>query len=330
MKLLILISSIFFLFALNFKSGHSFRNIILNKDLVEEKLHVILVLENPCLFSKRYSMTRQFLNRMKNEKYVVIYILELCYYNQKPFIIDHKNPRHMAIFTTSTPLWHKENLINIAVKKLLPTSWKAFAWIDSDIKFENQFWALDTLKVLKSKKDIVQLFSQSIDTKNNDYHFSVGYHFEKNMHNYSINPKFWHPGYAWAIKRTFYEKIGGLFEYNILGGSDYRMALCIVGHGMERLFLNYSASYLNELKKYQKKATNIKFGFVPGIVRHEFHGNYKNRKYFERNFILIRHQFDPNIHLQKLNNGLIVPSKLFSKQFSVDILNYFKQRKEDE
>jgi hypothetical protein len=33
---------------------------------------------------------------------------------------------------TDTPIWHKENMINLGVRRLLSDNYKAFAWIDAD------------------------------------------------------------------------------------------------------------------------------------------------------------------------------------------------------
>jgi hypothetical protein len=90
-----------------------------------------------------------------------LYIVELAYGNQSFQVTKSNNTRHLQIRTNTAPLWHKENMINMAVQHLLPDSWKAFAWIDADIEFDSSSWALDTLKILNGSKDIVQLFSHA-------------------------------------------------------------------------------------------------------------------------------------------------------------------------
>ena len=45
------------------------------------------------------------------------------------------NKKHLQLNTNNIPLWHKENMINIGIRKLLPNNWKAVAWIDADIEF---------------------------------------------------------------------------------------------------------------------------------------------------------------------------------------------------
>jgi hypothetical protein len=117
-------------------------------------------------------------------------------------------------------MWHKENMINLGVKYLLHSTYKAFAWIDADIEFDNNNWALDTLRILNGSKDIVQLFSHCVDMDKNEYTMkifnSAGYQFHKSHIHCKSGVNYWHPGYAWAITRKAYEKIKGLYDGAIL------------------------------------------------------------------------------------------------------------------
>ena len=136
---------------------------IINNDPIDDKLHVIAVISNPCLFARRYILMKEFIRRIESEEpNVILYVVELAYGKQRFLITDKKNKRHLQI-RCDVPLWHKENMVNLGIRKLLPTNWKAVAWIDADIEFENPTWAMDTLKILNGSKDIVQLFSHALD-----------------------------------------------------------------------------------------------------------------------------------------------------------------------
>ena len=308
---------------------------IINNTPIEENLHVIMVLSNPCLYARRYLLAREFIYRMEHENNVILYIVELCYSGQKYILVDNKNPNHLAIHTDSAPLWHKENLINIGVNTLLPKTWKAFAWIDADIEFENPYWALDTLKILNGHKDMIQLFSHCLDMnkKENIMNTFSGFGFmydKKKKYIIGCGPNFWHPGYAWAISRNAYEKLGGLFEQSILGSGDHNMALSLLGYGLNSINGQSSDGYKNAVKEFQNKAINLRLGYVPGVIRHYFHGSKINRKYTERWQILVKHQYDPTKHIVKLKNGLLVPSDLCAQELLDDIYKYFLERNEDE
>jgi len=307
---------------------------IQNNDPIEDKLHVIAVISNPCLFAKRYILMKEFINRFElEESNLSLYIVELAYGDQKFIITDSKNKRHLQL-RTECPLWHKENMINIAVKKLLPTKYKAFAWIDADIEFENSTWATDTLKILNGSRDIVQLFSHAVDMDKNECSMSVfnsaGYQFTKGLPFSSTSPNLWHPGFAWAMTRKAYEKIGGLYEKGILGSGDNIMMLSILGKGIKSINAESSEEYVNSILEYEKKIKTLRFGYVPGVIRHHFHGLKINRKYHERWAILLKHKYNPELHITNDTFGVIIPTHQFPEGLKEDIMNYFKERNEDE
>lgn len=310
------------------------KDAILNNDPIEEFLHVIIVISNPCLFAKRYILTKEFINRInKEETNVKLYVVELAYGNQQFLITDKKNKNHLQI-RTETALWHKENMINLGVKYLLPSNYKAFAWIDADVEFENTTWALDTLKVLNGCKDIVQLFSHCVDMNKNQTTMSVfnsaGYQNMKNLPFSSKFPNIWHPGYAWAITRKAYEKIGGLYDKAILGSGDNIMMLSLINKGLHGINQESNENYKNSILEFQNKMKTLRFGYVPGVIRHHFHGRKINRKYHERWQILLKNGYDPTTYITYDAMGIIVPTDYFSQEFKNDILEYFKERNEDE
>jgi len=307
---------------------------ISNNDPIEKKLNVIAVISNPCLYAKRYILLREFVKRIEEEETNVnLFIVELIYENQKYIVTDKNNKNHLQI-NTKTPLWHKENMINLAVKKLLPNDWKAFAWIDADIEFDSSSWVLDTLKILNGSKDIVQLFSHCVDLDNDKSTLKIfnsfGYCFNKNK-NYTTNGNdYWHPGFAWAITRKAYEKIDGLYDKGILGSGDNIMALSLINSVSYVLNMDYHDDYKNSAYDFQKKAKNLRLGYVPGVIKHYYHGTKKNRQYTERWQILISHKFSPFIHVKYDKDGILIPTEEMSQEFKDDIFNYFKERKEDD
>jgi len=270
---------------------------ITNNDPIEEKLNVIIVVSNPCLYATRYILLKEFVKRIEEEEENVnLFVVELAYDKQKFYVTSKTNKNHLQI-RTCDPIWHKENMVNLGVKYLLPKSWKAFAWIDADIEFDSNSWALDTLKILNGCKDVVQLFSHCIDMDKNENTLNIfnsfGYSFNKAKKYTQRGIDYWHPGYAWAITRKAYEKIGGIYDKGVLGSGDSIMALS---------FINKS-----------------------GI-----HGSKVNRQYTERWQILIRHQYSPIHHLTYDSFGILIPTEQFSEEFKNDIMDYFKERKEDE
>ena len=190
-----------------FVRPNNIRQTIENNDPIEDKLNVIAVISNPCLYKRRYQLIHEFIERIeKFEPNVRLFIVELAYGTQE-FVITNKNNKNHLQLRTETPLWHKENMVNLGVKYLLPNDWKAFAWVDADIEFEDNLWAINTLKILNGSADIVQLFSHCIDLgvkyETLQVHTGIMYAY-CNGEKY-ITPKkygnYFHVGYDWDITR---------------------------------------------------------------------------------------------------------------------------------
>lgn len=300
-----------------------------NNDPIDTALHVIIVISNPCQYARRFILAREFLRRIY--PYIYTYIVELTHGSDLPRVIDPKNPRHLHIQTDTAPLWHKENLINIGVRKLFPPHWKAMAWIDADIEFENRLWALDTLKILNGSRDIVQLWSHAVDM---DVHEETMNIFESFGYNYTKGKLFgkthWHPGFAWAMTRKAWDRCGGLYDKSILGAGDHNMSLCLIGKGLESVNKDTSDGYKQSITEYQKNMIGLRLGYVPGVIRHYYHGKKKNRRYAERWYILVKHEYDPMRHVTYSKDGLLVPTRECPHELVDDVLEYFKQRNEDD
>lgn len=319
-------------------STNDIKEAILNNDPIEDKLHVVIVISNPCLYARRYVLIKEFIKRVEMEETnVLLYVVELCYKNQKFIITDKNNKRHLQLKTDTAPIWHKENMINLGIQKLLPADWKAVAWIDSDLEFENTTWAVDTLKVLNGSKDVVQIFSHCVDMDIhgqtmliassfcNQYIKKIPY-----ICNSNRTIDFWHPGYAWACTRKAYEKMGGIYEKAILGSGDNIVALCLIGNGVKSINPLSSDDYIKSVMEFQDKVKRLRIGYIPGVIRHYFHGSKKNRKYMDRWRILLNYGFEPSKHLTKDEQGLLIPSQECPPDMLKLIYNYFSERNEDE
>lgn len=313
----------------------SLNNLILKalkkNELKDNTLHIITVISNICEFRRRWDLMNQFIERTQQYDNIKLYVIELAYGNQDFKITSADNPQHLQL-RTEYALWHKENMINLGIRKLLPADWKAVAWIDGDVEFENPNWVIDTLKVL-TEFDVVQLFTTCFDLDEKEIPMSIwqsfGYKFchgEKFNHIRGIN--YWHTGYAWACTREYYEKVGGLYDKGILGSGDYIMcqgyfSKPAFGHSSLEFFRDSVVDYISNLK-------DIKIGYIPTNIKHYFHGSKVNRKYVERNSILIKYNYSPQIHIQYDEQGILVPTDDMPRDFLIDIYNYFNERNEDE
>ena len=67
----------------------------------------------------------------------------------------------------------------------------------------------------------------------------------------------------------------------------------------------------------------MRLGYVPGVIRHFYHGKKKNRQYSERTTILAKYQYSPYRDITYDNQGIIIPNDSFSNNFKEDIMKYF-------
>ena len=270
---------------------------------------------------------------MEEEENVNLFIVELVYKDQSFVITNKSNKNHLQL-KTDDPLWHKENMINLGVHNLLPKNYKAFAWIDGDIEFDNNSWALDTLKILNGCKDVVQLFSHCVDLNHDNTNLSIfngiGYCYNKGHKYVTKGTDYWHPGYAWAITRKAYEKIGGIYDKGVLGSGDSIMALSFVNRSKCMNNINYNKDYNNSMLEYQTIAKKIRLGYTPGVIRHFFHGSKQNRRYTDRWKILMKYNYSPQKDLTYNDKGVLIFAANVSNDFKQDILHYFYERKEDD
>lgn len=307
---------------------------ILNNTPIEENLHVVMVISNPCAYNRRYVLAKDFINRMELENNIILYIVELAYWTQRYHITDSTNKRHLQL-RSNVPLWHKENMINLAVSKLLPETWKAFAWIDADIEFDSPTWALDALKILNGSADIIQLFSHAvnmnIDTTALNIFPGFSYQYVKNHPiptSEEIN--YWHPGFGWAMTRTAYQKVEKLYEFGILGSGDYILAKSLINRASEIEGVMKHSNFYKTIREFQIRCKGLRIGYVPGVIRHHYHGTRENRRYTYRWKILSEFDYDPLKHMKYNEQGLLVPTESCSPLMIYDILDYFHQRKEDD
>lgn len=213
------------------------KSAVQNNDPIDDVLHVIGVVSNYCQFARRYILAREFVMRLEREPNVILYLVELAYDNQQFQVTNAKNPRHLQLRTNTSGLWHKENMINIGIKKLFSKNWKAGGFCDMDIEFENANWVMDTLKILNGTRDIIQPFSHCIDMDlNRDAmnifaSFGYQYYHKRKYTQLGVN-KIWHPGYSLMFTRRAFQKMDGIYQDSILGSGDYNMMMALVGKGI--------------------------------------------------------------------------------------------------
>lgn len=302
----------------------------MNQSIKPSDLHVIAVISNPIRFRSRYVLYKDFEKRMLDAG-VTLYTVEVAF-GARPFeITRHDNPHHIQ-YRTYEELWHKENMINVALTRL-PHHWEYMAWIDADIGFCNPQWATETIQQLQHHM-VVQMFAEcydlgpSFESIQKHQGFAWSY-----LHNCKRGPAYthWHPGYAWAARREAIEGVGGLLDIAILGAGDHHMALALIGDAKSSIPGKAHPNYARHIMAWQERAERVikrDIGYTHGAIFHYWHGKKAARKYVERWAILLDNKFDPDADIIKDPQGLWqlnTPNIKLRDQIRL----YFRQRNED-
>ena len=302
-------------------------------------LHVISVISNPVRYKSRTRLFKEFLARQAKSG-CTQWVVEATFGERSPDVADPANPHHIIV-RCDHEIWLKENLINVGMAAL-PKDAKYVAWVDADIAFSRDDWAIETLQHLQHF-DVVQPFSQAVDLgPNNEVLASyngfaycyragdrLGPHNTLDGHRYG--GPYWHPGYAMAWRVSAWNAVGGMIDQAVMGAGDHHMACALIGQADYSLPGNIHPHYKAIVKGWEARAeTAIKrnIGFVPGVILHYFHGRKENRGYISRWDILTKNDFDPLHDIAYDRNGVLQWTT--EKRGLIDgTRDYFRQRDED-
>jgi hypothetical protein len=124
--------------------------------------------------------------------------------------------------------------------------------------------------------------------------------------------------------------MGGLYQQAILGSADHIMSLCLMQKGLKAINPESTDDYKESVLEFQERVKTLRLGYVPGMIRHYFHGSKKHRRYADRWQILLKHNFEPTRHLTTNKYGILIPTKECPNEMLDEIMQYFKERNEDE
>ena len=212
------------------------------------------------------------------------------------------------VFVSADNIFFKENLWNLAAQR---ATGEKLLFLDADLYYTQADW-LSRVSHTLDAHDVIQPF---------DMCFWEGYKgdgidaslqrmcwFYTIAHGLPPDQRLHHPGFGFAFRRDFFEKVGGFYELGCLGFGDSLFCvaatpnklirrllekLCEVKTGGEKMVGNNKIYWVNAAKhfladSYLKYRQNFQdtphtAGYVTGLpIYHRWHGTIKNRNYSTR------------------------------------------------
>lgn len=295
-----------------------------------QTLHVALVYTNPCRWDTRRQLFLDCRRHLETFPQVQVHVCELAY-GDRPFEVTSRDDLQLR---TRHELWHKENLINLCVRRF-PGDWQYGATIDGDFQMTHIDWASEAVHQLQHHP-FVQLYSNLI-------YLSASHRPHRMMSSFAWN---WlnkrgmcradqdSPGAvggAWAFTREAFDSVGGMLENCICGSGDWHMAFGLVGRSsgsreLKATHPNYAAS----IRAWQERAKALRsdIGCIDHLALHHWHGALQKRGYGSRVSILVDNAYDPLVDIAYDCQGVL--SLTGSKpQLRDDLRAYFRSRNED-
>lgn len=291
---------------------------------------------NPCRYTTRRTNYDLFMLGMRRSGVPCITV-ECAFPGQDFELPDSLNVMRVR---AASLLWQKERLLNLA-SSWLPPSCRYVAWLDCDILFDNPDWGHDLVAVLKQKQ-VAQVFEtcRRLGPNGSADADPLAHSFASVM---ASNPeslecgrydKHGHTGYGWAMRREIFDEVG-LYEAAVSGSADHFMAHAIYGHYgfcVENA-LKHDLAQIAHLKAWGAtfhRMVNGSLGVVPGQIRHLWHGDTANRRYFLRMHEITDLGFNPYTDLATRPGHPIEWSPGMQKTGLRDYFaNYFVMRQED-
>lgn len=306
-------------------------------DLVTDStLHVVAPISNPARYHSRYRIFREWVDHMNATPNVKLHVVELAFGDRHFEVTGRAASASELQLRSPHELWHKENLINLGVRHLLPQNWKYVAWVDGDVFFNTPNWALEAIHQLQHYA-VVQPWSECADQGPHGNTLQLYRSFcglvqrgvRQQVHKNEPYP-YGHSGFAWACTRRFWENVGGLMDFPILGSADHHMAWAMIGQVDKSVHQGTCDAFKRRCDEWQRLAYRETQGHVasiPGTLAHRFHGPKNKRYYRERWQILVQNKFDPDRDLCRDSQGLLyIQGKPALEE---DVRRYMRARQED-
>lgn len=301
-----------------------------------QELMAITTYFNPCHYQTRRRNYDLFMAGMRQSGVPCITVE--CAFSGQEFALP--DALDVIRVRADSVLWQKERLLNLAAS-WLPPACRYVAWLDCDILFDNPGWARALIGVLQHKQ-VAQVFETCrrlgpdgvAEAEPPAVSFAAVMRRQPASLESGRYDLHGHTGYGWAMRREIFDEVG-LYEAAVSGSADHFMAHAIYGHYgfcIEHA-LRHDRKQIDHLQAWGARFHAMvqgSLGVVPGQIRHLWHGDSVNRRYFLRMHEITELGFDPQRDLvaapgQPLAWAPGMEKPGLREYFS----NYFAARQED-
>lgn len=275
---------------------------------------VLMVFFNPAQ-SFRIIQNLLYVKQKLDAAHIPYFIGELTYNNTPPMLAPAENIFQMR---STSYMFSKENIAHMMLQQEPLARYSKYVLLDCDVVFEDPSW-LDSTSLALDTCDVVQAFTYvnqlNIKFKCDDIKTSI-------VNDSHVG----HTGYAWAFRRDWYERVGGLYEYALIGGGDKCLAHMA---GVELQWI--AKPYLGDLPPPQP---DTRTSCLPGTIWHLPHGTHEKRKYIERADILSNAMRSLRISylrdaVERNADGIFEWKTPYKATMNALMLHYFKSREDD-
>jgi len=275
-------------------------------------LGIVACYFNPCGFRVRAENFERFVVPIR-EAEIPLVIVEAIFPDDRGSLPE----RHDTLRVKARDvMWQKERLLDLGVG-WLPSHCTKVAWLDADVLFEREDWAIETSRVLDEFAVVqpfdtaVRLSRGNLSAREGDDTFESFAKIVRERPDVLAQGKFelhGHTGFAWAARRDLIAR-HGLYDACIAGSGDHMMAHAFVGDAESRCIarmVGRGGRHVAHFRRWSRKVheeVQGRVSFSPGRVLSLWHGTIENRRYVQRNQELHALAFDPREDIRISETG---------------------------
>lgn len=301
-------------------------------------LGIVTCYFNPCSYRVRAENFERFVEPIRAAG-IPLVIVEAIFPGESTALPE----RHASMKVKARDvMWQKERLLDLGAA-WLPAHCTKVAWLDADVLFEREDWAIETSRLLGTAL-VVQPFAEVVRLSRGEIAPCVGDDtFDGFAAVYRNRPedlalgkfeRHGHTGFAWAARRDVVAR-HGLYDACIAGSGDHLMAHAFAADWESRCvarILGRGGQHLAHFRRWSRKLHADVCGqlaYAPGRIFSLWHGTIENRRYVQRNRELFEMAFDPKEDIRISETGCWEWASE-KPELHAWARRYFVERREDE